>query len=76
MYELTAKSRDTKRYITLETFWDERQFHYMLDQVDPELYSEAMIIEWVDKDPLPHCIMCIEIERPKTKRRNKNGRDK
>ena len=76
MYELTAKSRATKRYITLETFWDERQFHYMLDQVDPERYSEAMIIKWVDKDPFPHCIMYVELERPKIKRRDLNGRNK
>ena len=40
-------------------------FYYMLDLVDSELYSEAMIVqtEWKQQ---PRCIMCIELEEVKT----------
>lgn len=76
MYQLTAKSRATQRYVTIQTFWDANQFYYMLDLVNPEYYSEAMIVEWVDNDPFPHCIMYVGLEKPKIKRRNINGRDK
>lgn len=76
IYELAAKSRETRRYVTLNRFWDERQFHFMLDQVDPELYSEAMILEWDDNDFTPHYIMGKDLDKPKKLRRNKNGRNK
>lgn len=45
MYILTAKSRSTMRWIDLEYFNDSRQFFYELDTVNPDLYSEAMIID-------------------------------
>ena len=45
MYILTARDRTTKRWIDLEYFNDSRQFHYELDTVDPDIFSEAMIID-------------------------------
>lgn len=75
-YELAARSRETKRYVTLDRFWDINQSYYMLDKVDPELYYEAMIIEWDENDFTPHCLMYVDLENPKKLRRNKNGRNK
>ena len=64
-YELWARSRETKVYEWIQSFQDESQFYYMLDLVDSELYSEAMIVqtEWKQQ---PRCIMCIELEEVKT----------
>ena len=62
MYILTARSRDTKRWIDLEYFNDSRQFYYELDTVDPDLYSEAMII-----DENHHLMMYVELKETKNK---------
>lgn len=45
MYELWARSRETKREYKLKTFDDERQFDFYLDQVDKDIYEWAMIME-------------------------------
>lgn len=45
MYELVARNRETKRYDHLKWFEDERQFYFMLDQVDSDKYYEAMILQ-------------------------------
>ena len=62
MYILTAKDRLTKRWIDLEYFRDERQFYYELDTVNPDVYSEAMII-----DENHHLMMYIELNETKNK---------
>ena len=62
MYILTAKDRLTKRWIDLEYFRDERQFYYELDTVNPDVYSEAMII-----DENHHLMMYIELKETKNK---------
>ncbi len=51
MYELTGKNKTTKNWDKLNIFYDKNQFDYMLDTVDRNLYSEAMILE--DTYPLP-----------------------
>ncbi len=50
MYELKARNRITTKYELLRTFEDERQFHYMIDQVDREKYSEAMILRGQERE--------------------------
>ena len=62
-YELWARSRETKVYEWLQSFTDENQFYFMLDQVDPDVYYEAMIVqtEWKQE---PRCIMYVELKKP------------
>lgn len=69
-YELWARSRESKVYEFLQPFTDENQFFYMLDQVDPEIYYEAMIVQTEWKQ-MPRCIMYIELTQNKalTKRK-------
>ena len=43
MFELWARSIGRCRYERLDVFDDDRQFHYKIDCVDREEYSEAMI---------------------------------
>lgn len=70
MYILTAKDRLTKRWIDLEYFNDSRQFYYELDTVDPDIYSEAMII-----DEQHHLMMYTEFKKEtKIRKRNKNDK--
>ena len=45
MFELWAKSKKTKKYELIRPFDDERQFYFMIDSVNPEYYSEAMIMQ-------------------------------
>ena len=70
MYILTAKDRLTKRWIDLEYFRDERQFYYELDTVNPDEFSEAMII-----DENHHLMMYIELKETKNKVLNKRRGD-
>lgn len=58
MFELWARNRDTKRYERLCQFNDDRQFYFMLDQVDRSKYYEAMITQ--DQ----HCLMYVEFKEP------------
>lgn len=48
MYELWARSRTLMKYMYLTSFDDPNQFHYMMDQVDRDEYSEAMILRGQD----------------------------
>lgn len=48
MYELWARSRTLMKYMFITAFDDQRQFHYMMDQVDRDEYSEAMILRGQD----------------------------
>ena len=45
MYELWGRNRTTKQYEMITRFDDDRQFYFMLDQVDKEKYYEAMIMQ-------------------------------
>jgi hypothetical protein len=44
MYKLKAKNRKTCRYDLISEFSDRNSFDYQIDQVDPEKYSETMIL--------------------------------
>lgn len=48
MFEVWARSRETKRYIKLGEFWDKRNVNFKADQVDPEQYYEVMIMQGRD----------------------------
>ena len=74
MYILTAKDRSTKRWIDLEYFNDNREFFYELDTVNPDKFSEAMII-----DENHHLMMYQEYKiknKALTKRRGDKKDDK
>lgn len=60
-YELWGRSRETKVYEFIEAFQDEQQKFYMMDQVDQEVYYEAMILltEWKQE---PRLIMYQEFK--------------
>lgn len=60
-YELWARNRETKVYEWLQTFFEESQFYFMLDQVDSTYYSEAMIIgrEWQQQ---PRCLLYVDLK--------------
>ena len=60
MYELWGRNRTTKRYEFITRFDDDRQFYFMLDQVDKSKYYEAMILQGQSLK------MYIEIKEPKT----------
>lgn len=62
MYELWARKRETCKDVKLASFTDKNQFHFMIDQVDREEYSDATIIEWVPGDSLPHCAFYVEFK--------------
>ena len=63
MYELWGRNRETKRYELITRFNDDRQFYFMLDQVDKDKYYEAMVLQ--DQ----HLIMYVDIKKPKTLKR-------
>ena len=67
--ELWARSRETMRYEYLWRFDDERQKFFMIDQVDSDKYSEAMIIKGkgIDQD----LIMYEEFKEHKPYRKEK-----
>ena len=67
-YEVWGRSRESKVYEFIDKFLDEQQKYYMLDLVDPEVYSEAMIIrtEW---QQMPSCVLYKELEKPLVKKR-------
>lgn len=48
MYELWARSRTLMKYMFITSFDDPRQFDFMMDQVDRDEYSEAMILRGQD----------------------------
>lgn len=48
MFEVWARSRETKRYIKLGEFWDIRNVNFEADQVDSEQYYEVMIMQGRD----------------------------
>ena len=48
MFEVWARSRETKRYIKLGEFWDIRNVNFEVDQVDSEQYYEVMIMQGRD----------------------------
>lgn len=66
MFTLTARLREDNQYYDLATFDDLRQFDYYIDQVDQELYSEAMILE--NTYPMPTLKKYVEF-RPLSRRR-------
>jgi hypothetical protein len=45
MYKLKAKNRKTCRYDLISEFSDRNSFDYQIDQLDPEKYSRAMILD-------------------------------
>lgn len=67
-YEVWARSRESKVYEFIEAFQNEQQKYYLLDQLDPEVYYEAMILktEW---NQIPVCILFKEITQGKVLRR-------
>ncbi len=65
MYELWGRNRETKRYELITRFNDDRQFYFMLDQVDKDKYYEAMVLQ--DQ----HLIMYVEIKNQGKTRRLK-----
>lgn len=48
MFEVWARSRETKRYIKLGEFWDIRNVNFEADQVNSEQYYEVMIMQGRD----------------------------
>ncbi len=60
MFELWGRNRNTKQYELITRFNDDRQFYFMLDQVDKSKYYEAMITQGQSLK------MYIEIKEPKT----------
>ena len=48
MFDVWARSRETKRYIKLGEFWDIRNVNFEADQVDSEQYYEVMIMQGRD----------------------------
>jgi hypothetical protein len=48
MFEVWARSRETKKYIKLGEFWDIRNVNFEADQVDSEQYYEVMIMQGRD----------------------------
>lgn len=48
MFEVWARSRETKRYIKLGEFWDIRNVNFEADQVDSDQYYEVMIMQGRD----------------------------
>lgn len=48
MFEVWARSRETKRYIKLGEFWDIRNVNFEADKVDSEQYYEVMIMQGRD----------------------------
>ena len=45
MYTLSARNRYTKKWDDLSTFYDERQFYFMLNEVDYSKYNEVLILD-------------------------------
>lgn len=45
MYELWARRITTKKYEFIIAFEDEHQKFYFMDQLDTDIYYEAMILE-------------------------------
>ncbi len=73
MFILTAKNRESTKWDNLCVFYDERQFHYMCDTVDKNIYSEVMITDETGK----RCLFYYEFPdytpyfiKYKTKKRN------
>ena len=62
-YEVWGKSRESKVYEFIDKFLDEREKYFMLDIVDPEVYSEAIIIRTEWQQP-PSCVIYKELEKP------------
>lgn len=58
MFELWAKRITTRRYEYITSFDDERQKFYMMDRLDRNIYSEAMILN------NQQCTMYREFEKP------------
>ena len=54
------------QYELIEIFQDEQQKFYMLDKINPDFYSEAMIVrtEW---QQMPSCVMYKEFDNEYTK---------
>lgn len=62
MYKLIARRRDNNQDEFLKEFYDSRQFYYMLDQVDQEIYKEASILEYKDNSVFPELKMYVEFK--------------
>lgn len=43
--KLWGRNRSTKKYDLLNVFYDDRQFYFMCDSVDKNLYNEVMITD-------------------------------
>lgn len=57
MYELWGREREDNQYHFISYFDDEKQFHYMIDTLDRDKYSEGMII--CDQ----HCLFYQEFKK-------------
>lgn len=44
MFELWVKDRETKRTYKIKDFWDERNIHFEIDQVDRDKCEWVMVI--------------------------------
>ena len=64
-YEVWGRSRETKRYEQIDTFPNEENKFYMVDQVDKNKYSEAMILQ-TEYQQESRLILYKEFEKPKT----------
>ena len=61
MYKLIARRLDNVDE-EIATFYDERQFYYMLDQVDKTKYKESCILEYTDNSVFPELKMYVEFQ--------------
>ena len=71
MYKIIARRRDNNQDVFLQDFYDSRQFYYMLDQVDQEIYKEASILEYKDNSVFPELKMYVEFKENVCKRLRK-----
>lgn len=72
MFKLIARRRKDNVDEFLYTFYDERQFYYMLNQVDKEKYKEASILEYENEYSIPVLKMYCEFKKESNiKRRRK-----
>ena len=62
MYKIIARRRDNNQDVFLQEFYDSRQFYYMLDQVDQEIYKETSILEYKDNSVFPELKMYVEFK--------------
>ena len=71
MYKVIARRREDNQDVFLKEFYDSKQFYYMLDQVDQEIYKEASILEYKNNTVFPELKMYVEFKEKKLCRKKK-----